>query len=107
MLTDLQKNQDAETIKITLVTWNDPDYQESSISYFEEIKDSLSEMNIEFEYEFKESAHDRYILTNNGWKVLLGRGLDMWQKSNGRYDIAEYLQEKRKCKEFDVVILAE
>lgn len=102
-----KQNQNAETIKISLVTWNDPDYQESSVSNFEEIKDSLSEMNIEFYYEFKESAHDRYIVTNNGWKILLGRGLDMWQKSNGRYDIAEYLQEKRKCKEFDVVVISE
>lgn len=102
-----KKNQDAETIKITLVTWNDPEYQETSIANFEEIKDSLSEMNIEFEYEFKESAHDRYVNCNNGWKIILGRGLDMWQRSAGRYDIAEYLQEKRKCKEFDVVILAE
>lgn len=102
-----KQNQNADTIQITLVTWNDPDYQESSMTNFEEIKDSLAEMNIEFDYEFKESAHDRYIITNKGWKILLGRGLDMWQKSNGRYDIAEYLQEKRKCKEFDVVVLAE
>lgn len=102
-----KKNQDAESIKIKLVTWNDTEYQETSIANFEEIKDSLSEMNIEFEYEFKESAHDRYIHTNIGWKILLGRGLDMWQKSTRRYDIAEYLQEKRKCKEFDVVVIAE
>ena len=102
-----KKNQDAETIKIKLVTWNDPEYQQTSIDNFEEIKDSLSEMNIVFDYEFKASAHDRSILTNNGWKILLGRGLDMWQKSNGRYDIAEYLQEKRKCKEFDVVVIGE
>lgn len=100
-----KKNQDAETIFIKLVTWNDPEYHENSIANFEEIKDSLCEMNIEFTYEFKESAHDRYILTNNGWKILLGRGLDIWQKSSGRFDIAEYLQEKRKCKEFDVVVI--
>lgn len=102
-----KKNQNAESMKITLITWNDPDYQDSSVSNFEEIKDSLSEMNIEFYYDFKESAHDRYIVTNNGWKILLGRGLDMWQKTNGRYDIAELLQEKRKCKEFDVVIISD
>ena len=100
-----KKNPDAETLKIKLVTWNEPEYQPVSIDNFEEIKDSLSEMNIEFEYEFKESAHDRYILINNGWKILLGRGLDMWQKSNGRYDIAEFLQEKRKCKEFEIVVI--
>jgi ATP-dependent Lon protease len=100
-------NHDAEKIAIKLITWNDPEYHETSRINFEEIRDSLSEMNIEFNYEFKESAHDRYILINNGWKILLGRGLDMWQKSNGRYDIAEFLQEKRKCKEFDVVIIQE
>lgn len=99
------KNKDAEVVSIKLITWNDPEYQQTSIDNFEEIKDSLLEMNIEFDYEFKESAHDRYILTNNGWKILLGRGLDMWQRSNGRYDIAEYLQEKRKCKEFNVVVV--
>lgn len=102
-----KKNQEAETINIKLITWNDNDFKETSIINFEEIKDSLGEMNIEFDYEFKESAHDRYIVTNNGWKIMLGRGLDMWQKSNGKYDIAEYLQEKRKCKEFDVVVIAE
>lgn len=102
-----KKNQDAEVINIKLITWNDNDFKETSIINFEEIKDSLSQMNIEFDYEFKESAHDRYIVTNNGWKIILGRGLDMWQKSNGKYDIAEYLQEKRKCKEFDVVVISE
>jgi len=102
-----KKNQDAEMIIIKLVTWNEREYQETSMANFEEIKDSLSEMNIKFNYEFKESAHDRYILTNNGWKILLGRGLDMWQKSNGRFDIAEYLQEKRKCKEFDIAVIAD
>ena len=102
-----KKNQDAEVINIKLITWNDNDFKETSVINFEEIKDSLSEMNIEFDYEFKESAHDRYIVTNNGWKIILGRGLDMWQKSNGKYDIAEYIQEKRKCKEFDVVVISE
>lgn len=101
-----KKTLDAETVKIKLVTWNEPEYKETSVTNFEEIKDSLSEMNIEFIYEFKESAHDRYIVTNNGWKILLGRGLDMWQRSSGRYDIAEYLQEKRKCKEFEVTSIA-
>ena len=36
---------------------------------------------------------------------VLGRGLDIWQKTNGRYDIAEYYQEKRLCKEFEVTVV--
>lgn len=102
-----KKNQEAETLTIKLITWNEPEYQQTSIDNFEEIKDSLAEMNIQFDYEFKESAHDRYILTNNGWRIILGRGLDMWQKSTGKYDIAEWLQEKRKCKEFDIAVIAD
>ncbi|GAA4154135.1 hypothetical protein GCM10022217_10790 [Chryseobacterium ginsenosidimutans] len=51
-----RKNQGADMVAINLVTWNEPEYQETSIVNFEEIKDSLSQMNIEFNYEFKESA---------------------------------------------------
>lgn len=99
------KNPDSENIKIDLITWNEPEYQPNSIEALEEIKISLEEMNIEFNYIFKESAHDRHITLDNGWKILLGRGLDIWQKSNGRFDLAEVLQDKRKCKEFDVVVI--
>jgi len=62
-------------------------------------------MGIEFSYEFSEVQHDRSIEMNNGWKIMLGRGLDIWQKTSGRYDMAEYYQEKRLCKEFDVTVI--
>ncbi|SFJ03626.1 Nucleotidyl transferase AbiEii toxin, Type IV TA system [Kaistella treverensis] len=102
-----QKNSEAEKITLKLITWNDKDFMESATESFNEIKDSLAEINIDFEVDFKVSAHDRYITCNNGWRIILGRGLDIWQKSNGRYDIAELLQEKRKCREFDMVVIAE
>lgn len=101
-----EKNKDAENLKIHLLTWNEIEYQQNSIDAFDEIRMSLEEMNIDFTYELKPSVHDRHITTNNGWKIILGRGLDMWQKSNGRFDIAEILQEKRKCKEFDVIVMS-
>ena len=102
-----QRNSEAEKITLKLITWNDKDFMESATESFNEIKDSLAEINIDFEVEFKETAHDRFIICNNGWRIILGRGLDIWQKSNGRYDIAELLQEKRKCREFDLVVIAE
>lgn len=101
-----EKNKDGENLKIHLITWNEIEYQQNSIDAFDEIRASLEEMNIDFTYELKPSVHDRHITTNNGWKIMLGRGLDIWQKSNGRFDIAEILQEKRKCKEFDVVAMS-
>lgn len=102
-----QRNSEAEKITLKLITWNDKDFMESATESFNEIKDSLAEINIDFEVEFKETAHDRFITCYNGWRIILGRGLDIWQKSNGRYDIAELLQEKRKCREFDLVVIAE
>lgn len=77
---------------------------DNAIASFREMQLSLEEMGVEFTFEMSETAHDRNIVCNNGWKIILGRGLDIWQKTN-RYDLAEILQEKRKCKEFDVVVI--
>ncbi len=55
-------------------------------------------MGIIFPCEFDDFIHDRSIEMNNGWKVILGRGLDIWQKTGGWYDINEYIQERRICK---------
>lgn len=100
-----QKNILADYIKIHLITHYDEEYKEGSIQNFTEIAESLSELGIEFSYEFSETAHDRYINCDNGWRIILGRGLDIWQRTNGRWDIAEILQEKRKCKAFDIVVV--
>ena len=43
-------------------------------------------------------THDRSMLLDNGWKVVLGRRLDIFQKTGRWYDFAEYYQEKRLCK---------
>lgn len=94
-----------EEIKIHLVTNNSEDYIENVKGAFAEIIDSVSSLGIDLSYEFNEVQHDRSIDLNNGWKIILGRGLDIWQKTNGRYDIAEYYQEKRICKEFEMTVI--
>ncbi len=66
---------------------------------------SLEPLGILFSYEFDENIHDRSIEINNGWKILLGRGLDIWQKTGGWYDINEYVQEQRLCKSCDITII--
>jgi len=98
------KNEDEE-VKLHLITFNSEDFLENVKQSFEEIAESLSEIGIEFTFEFNESQHDRSIEMNNGWKIILGRGLDIWQKTNGRFDISEFYQEKRLCKEFEVTVV--
>lgn len=98
------KSKDEE-VTIHLVTCNDDDFLENAKTAFTEMIDSLADLGIALTYEFSDVQHDRNIEMNNGWKIILGRGLDIWQKTNGRYDIAEYYQEKRLCKEFEVTVL--
>jgi ATP-dependent Lon protease len=97
--------QEDEEITIELVTYNDEEYLESSRQAFDELGDSLDTLGITLKYTFSETLHDRCIEMNNGWKIILGRGLDIWQKTNSRYDIAEIYQEKRLCKEFDITVV--
>ncbi len=92
-------------VKIHLVTNNNEDYIENSKESFTELIDSLTPLGIDLSYEFSEIQHDRNIEMDNGWKIILGRGLDFWQKTAGRYDIAEYYQEKRLCKEFEITVI--
>jgi ATP-dependent Lon protease len=92
------EKDELEQINLHLVTNNNEDYIENSKEAFKEITDSLESIGIQFTYEFVENTHDRSIVMDNGWKIILGRGLDIFQKTNGRYDIAEYYQEKRLCK---------
>ena len=91
-----------EEVTIHLITYNNEEYIQNSKEAFREMADSLESLGIIFTYEFVEKTHDRSIVMDNGWKIVLGRGLDIFQKTNGWYDIAEYYQEKRLCKGCEV-----
>jgi ATP-dependent Lon protease len=98
------KSSDSE-IRVHLVTNNNEEFIENAKGAFTEIIESVAPLGIDLSYEFNDTLHDRSIEMNNGWKIILGRGLDIWQKTSGRYDIAEYYQEKRLCKEFEITVI--
>lgn len=101
----ISKRVDEELIAIHLKTFNTDDKIPEMIDTFDELHDSLMDMDINFTYEFDESIHDRSISLDNGWTISLGRGLDIWQRTGGMLDFAEYYQEKRICKEFSMYIV--
>ena len=92
------KKDKLEEVKFHLITYNNEDYIQNSKEAFTKIAESLESMGIIFTYEFDENIHDRSIVLDNGWKIVLGRGLDVYQKTDGAYDIAEIHQEMRLCK---------
>jgi ATP-dependent Lon protease len=65
---------------------------------FEEIKLVLLKKGIEFNFIFSEAIHDRYIETDNGWKITLGRGIDIFQRPESWYDLDRDDFTKRKCR---------
>jgi ATP-dependent Lon protease len=99
-----KKDPDTE-VKLHLVTSNNEDFIENAKDAFEQMRYSLESMGIIFSYEFDDFIHDRSIEMNNGWKVILGRGLDIWQKTGGWYDINEYIQERRVCKACEITFV--
>ncbi len=99
-----KKDPSVET-KFHLVTSNNVDYIEGAKDAFEQMTYSFESIGILFTYEFDENIHDRSIQLNNGWKIILGRGLDIWQKTGGWYDVNEYIQEKRLCKACEITIV--
>ncbi|HOZ14244.1 MAG TPA: BREX system Lon protease-like protein BrxL [Tenuifilaceae bacterium] len=96
------KKDKLEEVKLHLVTNNNEEYITNSKEAFNKIADSLESLGITFTYEFIDSIHDRSIVMDNGWKIVLGRGLDIYQKTDGWFDIAEYSQETRLCKSCEV-----
>lgn len=92
-----------DTVKIHLSTQNDDDEKVAEvIDSFNDLADELSPMGIEFTFDFK-ADHDRFIQTDTGWTIALGRGLDIYEKF-GRFSLSRCNQRNRRCKAFNVSI---
>ena len=102
MLSTLKDPEDE--INLEIVSWNTEEYLEEAQSNFEEIQETVHEIGINLTYRF-EQHHDRYIAANNGWKIALGRGLDIFEKAEGRFNIGDIDQTKRKCKACEITYL--
>lgn len=101
MVKDVSTVQD--TVKIHLSTQNDDDEKVAEvIDSFNDLADELSPMGIEFTFDFK-ADHDRFIQTDTGWTIALGRGLDIYEKF-GRFSLSRCNQRNRRCKAFNVSI---
>jgi ATP-dependent Lon protease len=88
-----------DELKLKLITWNETDeLRNQSDVHFIDVTESLEAFEIDFDYEFDDQIHDRSIIANNGWKIILGRGLDIFQKVEDRFSMARYSQVLRQCR---------
>lgn len=98
MLIDTRES--VEGLKVKLYTSEGDEKIPELIDRLDDIKDDMVEYGIDFEYSFRD-FHDRAITTDDGWRIVPGRGLDIYEKYSP-YSVAATRQDRRKCKEFSV-----
>ena len=98
-----------DEVAVHLITTEDDFKGEQQKENFEKIKESCDTAGIAFTWEFDGTGtiHARHIETDNGWKILLDRGLDIFQHyaMNDAFTFNNRLQQFRPCKAFDVTFL--
>lgn len=99
------ESRPVEGLRLNLVTSEEEEKIPELIDKLDDIKDDLATFGIEFNYKFRD-FHDRFITTDDGWKIQLGRGLDIYEKYSP-YSVASSRQDRRKCKEFSLTYVKE
>lgn len=92
-----------EELKIHISTNNEDEKVPEMIDIFDDLKDELATIGIEFSYDF-DADHDRSIELNNGWRIILGRGLDIYEKYE-RFSLGRTRLEDRRCKECSITFV--
>lgn len=110
LLAELAAAKDpADEIAVTLVTKEDRgEYAQQHLVMLKDIQNSAATVGIQFTVAWDETIHDRSIRTDHGWKLLLGRGLDIFQKgSGGQFELGSRHQEFRQVYAFGITYIRE
>ena len=97
-----------DEVAVHLITVEDEFKGEKQREQFDNIAQSCLGVGIKFTWEFdKDGIHARHIVTDHGWKILLDRGLDIFQHydMNDAFAFANRLQQFRSCKAFEITYL--
>ena len=110
LLETVSKLQSAgDEVAVHVVTVEDEFNGERQTESLQKIAEACASVGIQFTWAYDTSGakHDRDITTDTGWKVVLGRGLDVFQRFelNDAFSFANRLQQHRQCKEFSVTFL--
>lgn len=103
-----QKPED-EDVVVRLITVEDEYKAEQQRGYLEQMQIACAAIGIDFTWEFAENGtiHARHIRTDHGWKILLDRGLDVFQpyEMNDAFAFGNRLQQVRACKAFEATFV--
>ncbi|PJI93563.1 BREX system Lon protease-like protein BrxL [Luteimicrobium subarcticum] len=88
----------ADEIDVRLTTSEEPkpDFKQQQLLMLKSIKDASDASGVLLSVNLDDTIHDRRITTNRGWRIDLGKGLDMWQKpADNPFDFSRGRQEFR------------
>jgi ATP-dependent Lon protease len=85
---------------INLITgFDDESQQKQAEEKLQALGTSLMDYNIKLNVTFNDHLHDREIRLDNGWKIKVGRGFDIYQKPDNWFCIGSNNLEMRPCLE--------
>ena len=95
-------HEDEVTVKLR--TAKDEIDHAAQEKYLEQIAEAYAPEGLTFTWEYLDNLHDRWIDTNTGWHIIMGRGLDIFQQFDGRnaFSIQNVVPSRRQCKAFSV-----
>lgn len=98
---------EAGDMEVHLITCQDEFRADQQEDFFTQMQKNCIRVGIKFTWEYDSTIHARHIVTNHGWKILLDRGLDVFQPfdSKDAFSLAARLQSQRLCKKFEVTYL--
>ena len=97
-----------DEVAVHLITTEDEFKGEKQREQLDSIVQSCLGVGIKLTWEFATGGiHARHIITDHGWKILLDRGLDIFQHydMNDAFAFANRLQQFRSCKAFEITYL--
>ncbi len=101
----------ADEVDVKLITTEitgDESKLRKQLEHLLKIKQGAAVAGINFDVTFDNAIHDRSIVTDTGWKILLGRGLDIFHYVTGdAFNLATKLQEFRQVRAFGLTYLRE
>ncbi|XP_073329789.1 MIT domain-containing protein 1 isoform X2 [Pagrus major] len=90
--------------EIHLLTTQDETDSSQQRSALAEIKECLGTRGVTLDLQFSSTIHDREIRFDNGWIIKIGRGLDYFKRTKGRFSIGFCDYDLRQCHETTVDI---
>lgn len=99
----------SDEVHVHLITgYTDSQYIDEQVDELNTLQTVFGQLGIVFTYEFDESGHDRSIVSDTGWRIILGRGLDIYQPFDGNWlNPLTRQQRLRRVKAFEVTYVRE